>query len=89
MVNAIAARMDFGANFVRTLAAKAVTIQHVDKAMDIAVLAKANIGETFVTRHAAKVVHQIVLKVMENVAVALPGTGVYFVIILATKVVLP
>jgi hypothetical protein len=75
MVTAAAARVDFGANFVRTIATKAVTHQLVDKVMDIAVIAKASTGEKFVTRHAAKVVHQIVIKAMEIVTVALLAYG--------------
>jgi hypothetical protein len=53
------ARMDFGAIFVITLAIKVVHIQRVEKVMDIAVFAKTDIGETFVTRHVAKIVQAV------------------------------
>jgi hypothetical protein len=43
------ASMDFGANIVKILAAKGAHTHHVNKVMDIAVLAKAGIGEITVT----------------------------------------
>jgi hypothetical protein len=52
--------MDFGANFAKMIAVKVAHIQRVEKVMDIAVLAKADIGVTFVTRHAAKIVQAVV-----------------------------
>jgi hypothetical protein len=43
------ASLFFGANIVKILAAKGVHTHHVDKVMDIVVLAKASIGEIIVT----------------------------------------
>jgi hypothetical protein len=79
MESAAVANMDFGANFVRILAVKVVHFQRVEKVMDIAVFAIEVIGETFVTKHAAMVVYQIVLRIKEIVAVALSDFGVIIV----------
>ena len=78
--SAATAKTGIGATFAKIVVVKVVIIHLAEKVMDIARIVKANTGENCVTRHAAKIVPQIVIKAMEIVVAVGTDSGERIVI---------